>query len=119
MCIRDRYTPEQRAELYEIIGKQGKFGFARDLTRIMKENQEFVKTYREAQAASSGIVDHRRWQNLHGRISSALMIARKSAEAQLTDAEEIRAQQYQQNAVTEFSERGDIDQIQNVLGIPK
>ncbi len=111
------YTPEQRAELYEIIGKDGTF--ARDLTRIMKENQEFVTTYREAQAASSGIVDHRRWQNLHGRISSALMIARKSAEAQLTDAEEIRAQQYQQNAVSEFSERGDIDQIQNVLGIPK
>ena len=111
------YTPSQRAELYELMGKQGQF--ARDLTRIMRENQAFVKSYREAQAASGGLVDHRKWQNLHGRINAALMRARKAAEAQLTDAEEIRMQQYRQDAVAEFSERGDTDQINNVLGIYK
>lgn len=111
------YTPAQRAELYEIMGKQGEF--ARDLRRIMNDNQDFVKSYRQAQAASNGIVDHRKWNNLHGRINAALMQARKRAESQLTDAEEIRMQQYRQNAVAEFSERGDTDQINNVLGIYK
>ena len=111
------YTPAQRAELYEIMGKQGEF--ARDLRRIMEDNQGFVKSYREAQAASNGIVDHRKWNNLHARINAALMQARKRAESQLTDAEEIRMQQYRQDAVSEFSERGNTDQINNVLGMYK
>ena len=111
------YTPAQRAELYEIMGKQGEF--SRDLTRIMNDNKDFVQSYRQAQAASNGIVDHRRWNNLHGQINAALMQARKRAESQLTDAEEIRMQQYRQDAVAEFSERGDTDQINTVLGIYK
>lgn len=111
------YTPAQRAELYQIMGKQGEF--ARDLKRIMDDNKGFVKSYREAQAASNAIVDHRRWNNLHGRINAALMQARKRAESQLTDAEEIRMQQYRQDAVAEFSERGNTDQINNVLDMYK
>lgn len=111
------YTPEQRAELYEIMGRQGEF--ARELTVIMNNNKDFVKTYREAQAASNGIIDHRRWNNLHAQINAALMIARKRAESQLTDAEEIRMQQYRQDAVGEFSERGDVDGVKQVLGIYK
>ena len=111
------YTPAQRAELYELMGTQGRF--ASDLTQIMNESKNFVKSYREAQASTGTYIDHRRWQNIHNRINTALMRARRQAEAAMTDAEEVRMQQTRQQMIEESTERGDTTLVNQVLGIYK
>ena len=111
------YTPAQRAELYELMGSQGRF--AAELTEIMKQSKDFVKSYREAQASTSTYIDHRKWQNIHNRINAALMRARKQAEGALTDAEEVRMQQTQQGMIEDATRRGDTTLVNQVLGIYK
>jgi hypothetical protein len=111
------YTPAQRAELYELMGKSGMF--ARDLTRIMNESKDFVKSYREAQASTGTYIDHRKWQSIHNRINVALMRARRAAEADMTDAAEVQMQQTRQQMIDEYTERGDTNLVNQVLGIYK
>ena len=85
----------------------------------MNESKEFVKSYREAQASTGTYIDHRKWQNIHNRINVALMNARRAAEADLTDAAEVRMQQTRQQMIEEYTERGDTNLVNQVLGIYK
>jgi hypothetical protein len=85
----------------------------------MNESKNFVKSYREAQASTGTYIDHRRWQNIHNRINTALMRARRQAEAAMTDAEEVRMQQTRQQMIEESTERGDTTLVNQVLGIYK
>ena len=77
------YTPEERSELFNLIGKH-KF-FKSRITEIMngveaKEWRKSIKAAREGNAR----VDPAKWMNLYNRLDVALDIAKKNAEAYLS-----------------------------------
>ena len=77
------YTPEQRSELYNLIGKHGYFKGR--LQEIMQSTE--AKAWRQSiaeQRRGGGRIDPEKWMSLYNRIDTALDIAKRNAEAHLS-----------------------------------
>jgi len=100
-----RYTPQERSELYSLMGKQK--NFKRDIKEIMGSND--AKIWRrqiQAEREGGAKVDPKLWKNLYRKINKALVSARNLAEVKLSNADEIRTRQYQQGVNAESQLRG-------------
>ena len=88
------YTPQERSELYSIMGRQGNFRKA--IKKIMKTTE--AETWRrqiQAEREGGAKIDPSLWKGLYRRINRELNKARKLAEVELSNREEILARQYQ------------------------
>lgn len=100
-----KYTPKERSELYSLIGKQG--FFRRELNRIMSTTE--AKAWRESIRTARGNgsqVDPDMWQNTYKQINVALDQAKRLAEGQLSNRDDIMRRQYQQQYSGEMQRRG-------------
>jgi len=89
------YTPEERSELYSLIGQQG--NFKRALQTIMKRYPAdvFRSSIQQAQAerrANPNLpdIDPNLWKGAYREIDMALRDAKKSAEYALSTAQDVR-----------------------------
>jgi len=97
-----QYTPQERSELFSIIGKQGYF--KQQIQRLMKSKP--AKEWREAinqQRASGRPVKSELWDNLYNELDIYLRAAKRMAEVELSNYQEIRRRQFETKA-------GDIQQ---------
>lgn len=100
-----KYTPQERSELYSLIGKQGYF--KRELSRIMSTTE--AKSWRESIRTARGNgsqVDPALWQNTYKQINVALDRAKRMAEVQLSNRDDVLRRQYQQMYSGEMQRRG-------------
>jgi len=77
------YTPEERSELYNLIGKHGYF--KRRLKEIMQSTE--AKAWRQSiaeQRRGGARINPEKWMNLYNQIDVALDIAKRNAEAHLS-----------------------------------
>lgn len=99
------YTPTERSELYQIMGKDGYF--RREVQRIMGSNEaaawrESIKTARR----SGSRVDPNQWNNLYRKLDLALDRAKRLAEVQLSNRDEVMRRQYEQGLDKSMQQRG-------------
>lgn len=100
-----KYTPKERSELYSLIGKQGYF--KKELRRIMSTTE--AKAWRESIKTARGNgsqVDPEMWQNTYKQINVALDRAKRLAEVQLSNRDDVMRRQYQQMYSAEMQRRG-------------
>jgi len=100
-----RYTPKERSELYSLIGKNGYF--KRELRRIMSTTE--AKAWRESIRVARGNgsqIKPELWQNVYKQINVALYDAKRLAEGQLSNYNEVRIRQFQQGYSGEMQRRG-------------
>lgn len=100
-----RYSPQERSELYSLMGQQGNFRKA--VARIMntteaKEWKRQIKAEREGGAK----IDPALWKGLYRQLDRELINARKTAEIGLSNRDEVLARQYQQNVNAVKQQRG-------------
>lgn len=99
------YTPEEREELYQIMGKSQYFKKA--VARIM--NSERGKNYRreiKEHRRNGKRVDPNLYRNVYNELNSALYTAKKFAETQLSNASEVRKRQFEENTDKIYQRRG-------------
>jgi hypothetical protein len=100
-----RYTPQERSELYSLIGKQGYF--KKELQRIMQSTD--AKTWKDSLQTARGNgsqTDPALWQNLYKQINVALDRSKRLAEVQLSNRDDVMRRQYQQLYSAEMQKRG-------------
>jgi len=100
-----RYTPKERSELYSLIGQNGYF--KRELRRIMSTTE--AKAWRESIRVARGNgsqIKPELWQNVYKQINVALYDAKRLAEGQLSNYNEVRIRQFQQGYSGEMQRRG-------------
>ena len=83
------YTPAQRSELTNLMGKSGYFNEQITRIRNSKPAKEFRELYHSAQEQQLN-PDVKTLNNLHKELDMALNNAKKQAEVLLTDAEQVR-----------------------------
>jgi hypothetical protein len=99
------YTPQERSELYSIMGKQGYF--KSEIQRIMKStNAQQWRDSIKAARGSGSQVDPRNWQNLYRDLDVNLDRAKRLAEVQLSNRDDVMRRQYQQGVDAEMQKRG-------------
>ena len=89
------YTPEERSELFSLMGKQGQFRDA--IKRIMKSNE--AKEWRaqiKAHRKEGHKIDEQVYANLYYQLDRELRFAKAAAEASLSNYDEIRTTSAQQ-----------------------
>ena len=89
------YTPEERSELFSLMGKQGRFRDA--IKRIMKSNE--AKEWRaqiKAHRKEGHKIDEQVYANLYYQLDRELRFAKAAAEASLSNYDEIRTTSAQQ-----------------------
>ena len=99
------YTPKERSELYSIMGKQGYF--KSEIQRVMQTTE--AKTWRESIKTARGNgsqVDPRLWQNVYRQLDVGLDRAKRLAEVQLSNRDDVMRRQYQQGVDAEMQKRG-------------
>lgn len=99
------YTPKERSELYSIMGKQGYF--KSEIQRVMQTTE--AKTWRESIKTARGNgsqVDPRLWQNVYRQLDVGLDRAKRLAEVQLSNRDDVMRRQYQQGVDGEMQKRG-------------
>ena len=99
------YTPEERSELYQIMGKDGYF--RGEVNRIMGTTE--AKAWRESIKTARGNgsrVDPNQWLNLYRQLDVALDRSKRMAEVQLTNREEVLRRQYEQGLDKSMQQRG-------------
>jgi hypothetical protein len=100
-----RYTPQERSELYSLIGKQGYF--KKELQRIMQGTD--AKAWKDSLQTARGNgsqTDPALWQNLYKQINVALDRSKRLAEVQLSNRDDVLRRQYQQLYSAEMQKRG-------------
>jgi hypothetical protein len=100
-----KYTPQERSELYSLIGKQGYF--KKELQGIM--NSTNAKAWREAIRTARGNgtqVKPELWENVYNKINVALDRAKRLAEVQLSNRDDVMRRQYQEQLSGELQLRG-------------
>jgi hypothetical protein len=100
-----KYTPQERSELYSLIGKQGYL--KQQLREIM--NSTDAKAWRESirTARGSGTqVKPELWENVYNKINVALDRAKRLAEVQLSNRDDVMRRQYQEQLSGELQLRG-------------
>ena len=99
------YTPKERSELYSIMGKQGYF--KSEIQRVMQTTE--AKTWRESIKTARGNgsqVDPKLWQNVYRQLDVGLDRAKRLAEVQLSNRDDVMRRQYQQGVDGEMQKRG-------------
>ena len=89
-----QYTPQERSELFELMGKEGYF--RREIQRIMRsvDGKKFRAAIQEMRE-SGNLIDEREFANVYYEIDMAMKEAKRRAEDQLSNAAEIRKLRYQ------------------------
>ena len=107
------YTPEQRSQVTELIGKDKIFKNA--IQRIMKgtNGQAFRNAYKKAQKTGAPI-DRTLYANLHRELNEALRGAQRYAESRIEEANEVAEKQYLQNQVDAATLSGDIEELERL-----
>ena len=99
------YTPKERSELFSLMGQQGYF--KRELQRIMQGTD--AKLWRESIKTERGAgsrIDPNQWMNLYRQIDVALDRAKRMAEVQLSNRDEVMRRQYEQGLDKAYQQRG-------------
>jgi hypothetical protein len=99
------YTPQERSELYQIMGKDGYF--RTEVNRIMATTE--AKAWRESIKTARGNgsrVDPNQWLNLYRQLDTALDRSKRLAEVQLSNREEVLRRQYEQGLDKSMQQRG-------------
>ena len=97
------YTPAERSELFEIMGRDGLF--RKRLRAIMKDyDADKFREEVKRQQSINPTVSRELFAGLYDRIDDALEEAKKEAEAQLSNAAEISVLEYQQQ-VNKFDQQ--------------
>jgi hypothetical protein len=101
-----KYTPKERSELFSEMGRQ-KY-FKREVQRIMKSNpaKEWRKALNE-QRQSGRPVKAELWDDVYNQLDRALRGAKKMAEIQLSNYQEIRRRQFETRAGEVQQRRGE------------
>ena len=89
-----QYTPKERSELFNLIGQQGYF--KKEIQRIMKSKP--AKEWREAinqQRTSGRPVKSELWDNLYNELDIYLRAAKRMAEVELSNYQEVRRRQFE------------------------
>jgi len=99
------YTPKERSELFSLMGQQGYF--KRELSRIMQgyDAQVWRDSIKTERGAGSRI-DPNQWMNLYRQIDVALDRAKRMAEVQLSNRDEVMRRQYEQGLDKAYQQRG-------------
>jgi hypothetical protein len=99
------YAPKERSELYSIMGKQGYF--KSEIQRVMQTTE--AKAWRESIKTARGNgsqVDPKLWQNVYRQLDVGLDRAKRLAEVQLSNRDDVMRRQYQQGVDGEMQKRG-------------
>ena len=95
------YTPDQRSEITNIMGKEG---FFKDgIRRVMnsQDGKEFRKAY--MRMINKGMpVDLGTYRNIHNRLDFELRLAQRTAAAMSSDLDAIQRKQYINSTVQEY-----------------
>ena len=89
-----QYSPQERSELFSIMGKQGYF--KQQIQRLMKSKP--AKEWREAinqQRTSGRPVKSELWDNLYNELDIYLRAAKRMAEVELSNYQEVRRRQFE------------------------
>ena len=107
------YTPEQRSQVTELIGKDKIFKNA--IQKIMKgtNGKQFREAYKKAQRTGAPI-DRKLFDNIHRELNIALRGAQRYAENRIAERDEVLEKQYYQNRIDEAVKRGDIEDIEKI-----
>jgi hypothetical protein len=105
------YTPEERSEITEFIGKSGYF--KRELQRIMKsiDGKEFRRQIKQ----SSVNYDRKLYKRIHKQIKQALNQAKKFAESQVSTKDSINRKVFINEQIKHYTETGNEEEIQRLL----
>lgn len=99
------YTPKERSELFSLMGQQGYF--KKELQRIMETTD--AKAWRESIKTERGAgsrIDPSQWMNLYRQIDVALDRAKRLAEVQLSNRDDVMRRQYEQSLDKAYQQRG-------------
>ena len=99
------YTPEERAELYAMIGEDGYFLQA--IRNIMVQHEDSLDKYNELRQASGGSVPIDQFLMIHSELNYHLEIARKSAEDRLSTRDRLQTEAWIKNANIGRVQRGE------------
>lgn len=100
-----RYSPQERSELYSLIGQQDNFRKA--IKEIMKTTE--AKEWRrqiKAEREGGAKIDPSLWKGLYRKLDRKLVDARRIAEQSLSNRDEVLARQYQQKINAVKQQRG-------------
>ena len=105
------YTPSQRSEVTELMGKYG--WFKKEIKDIMGsvDGKEFRKLYKNSNVP----MDRKLFMRIHMRLNDALRRAKKFAEAHISDQEKVRRKQYINDQIDYLTETGQTEQIRGLL----
>ena len=112
------YSPEQRSQVTQIMGKDKTF--AKAVKRIMNthEGRNFRKLYKEAQR--KGIpLDRKEFLAIHRKLRTALRQAQKQAELRIEERGVVEKKQYYNNRIKDATRRGDIEEITRLQKIAR
>jgi len=101
-----QYTPQERSELFNLMGQQGYF--KKEIQRIMKSKP--AKEWRKAlnqQRQSGRPVKAELWDDLYNDLDRSLRAAKRFAESQLSNYDEIRRRQFEVKAGNFQQRRGE------------
>ena len=99
------YTPEERSELFSIMGRQGYL--KKRIREIMGTvtAKEWRKEIRE-ERTRNGKADPTKWRNLYSALDTAIRDAKEQAEVVLSNANEIEQAQYEYGVNEAFQRKG-------------
>jgi len=105
------YTPKERSEITEYIGKSGYF--KRELQRIMKsiDGKEFRRQIKN----SSVHYDRKLYKRIHKQIKQALNTAKNFAENQVSTRDSINKKVFINEQIKYYTETGNEEEIQRLL----
>ena len=108
------YTPDQRSEVTQIMGKDK--AFKGELQRIMnsREGKDFRKAYKDAQRLGIPL-DRTKFRRLHIQINSALRRAQTYAESRISGRTDVQKKQYLNRQIEQYTKTGETEKIKNLL----
>ena len=101
-----QYSPEERSELFNIMGQQGYF--KSQIQRLMKSKP--AKEWRKAlnqQRQSGRPVKAELWDNLYNELDRSLRAAKRMAEVELSNYQDVRRRQFETKAGEIKQQRGE------------
>ena len=104
------YTPEQRSQVTQLMGKDKLF--AKEVERIMntKEGKNFRAEFKKA--TRNGIaLDRKNFKNIHRMLRKALRTAQNNAELRIAERGIVEKKQYYNKSIEKAQRRGDIEEI--------
>ena len=105
-----RYTPEERSEMYNLMGKQGRF--KESLQQIMQSTtaKEWKQRMIEARKRG-GSIEPKYWEALYSEIEIALREAKADAEFEMSNSEELADRAYEAAYNRTNQQRGEANEF--------